>query len=105
MDRNEDMFQLKSSHVNLNYFAISSYNLALSNKNSSYSFNGSSDSKPAQKPFPDVATNSAASNSLIDFETAVEPALPKIAASTKNKDGNNFHIDAKFDFTRRSTAE
>jgi len=77
----------------------------LSSKNSSYNFNGSSESKPAQKPFPEVATNSAASNSLIDFETAVEPALPKIAASTKNKDGNNFHIDAKFDFTRRSTAE
>ncbi|CBY20789.1 unnamed protein product [Oikopleura dioica] len=72
----------------------------LSKKNSSYNFNGSSESTAQQKLSPDAS--STTSNLLIDFETVVEP-LPA-AASTKNSDGK-FHIDAKFDFTRRSTAE
>ena len=101
-DRSEDMFLLKSSHVNSSHSAVFlsiSYYSALSKKNSSYNFNGSGEST-SQKPVPDSSTNSTTSNSLIDFETAVEP-LP--AASTKND--RSFPIDAKFDFTRRSTAE
>ncbi len=74
--------------------------VALSKKNSSYNFNGSGESTAQQKLSPDAS--STTSNLLIDFETVVEP-LPA-AASTKNSDGK-FHIDAKFDFTRRSTAE